>query len=125
MDRSDSTIQIFLKMWQDLLENLKTIKISISRIDEKLRLLDEHNKKSIQDLRKKLDSFQSDLNEINQTLKPEESSKMEGNDGSADITESVHSIQDKVCIRSCLNSIASVTFRLTAKRCRHLANTSC
>ncbi|KAF1767538.1 hypothetical protein GCK72_007497 [Caenorhabditis remanei] len=91
-DRSDSTIQIVLKMWQELLEKQKTIKISISRIDEKLRLLDEHNKKSTQDLRKKLDSIQS---EINPTMKPEVPSKIKESDVSADITESVYSIQDK------------------------------
>ncbi|KAF1767539.1 hypothetical protein GCK72_007498 [Caenorhabditis remanei] len=95
LNASDSTIQSVHKMCQELLEKQNTLETSISEIVGKLSLAEENYKKSTEDLQEKLDSIRSEMNEINQTLKPEVSSKMEESDCSADITASVHSIQSK------------------------------
>ncbi|EFP09824.1 hypothetical protein CRE_21402 [Caenorhabditis remanei] len=95
MNASDSPIQSVHNMCQELLEKQNTLETSISDIVEKLRLVDENYIKSTKEQQEKFDSIQSKLTKIDQTLKPEVSSKKEESDCSADITASVHSIQSK------------------------------
>ncbi|KAF1767540.1 hypothetical protein GCK72_007499 [Caenorhabditis remanei] len=90
---SESVIEKVLEMCQEVLNKQKDLEMSNLEIVEKLRSAEDEIKKLSKEQQEKFDSIQSDLNEINQTLKPEEPSKMEENDDSADITAFVNLTQ--------------------------------
>ncbi|EFP09905.1 hypothetical protein CRE_21401 [Caenorhabditis remanei] len=87
---SESVIEKVLEMCQEVLNKQKDLEMSNLEIVDKLRSAEDEIKKLSKEQQEKFDSIQSDLNEINQTLKPEEPSKMEENDDSADITALVN-----------------------------------
>ena len=94
----ESTIEKVLEMCQEVLNKQKDLEMSNLEIVDKLRSAEDEIKKLSKEQQEKFDSIQSDLNEINQTLKPEEPSKMEENDDSADITALVNLTQVRISV---------------------------